>query len=150
VDQLLLEILLAPGPQRTAAETAQIASLRDQMLTSGSRAGLLLGAQAALASNQAQRASAQLLDWVVQRPRDALAWQLLARAQQAQGQTLRAVRAEAESRAAQRDYAGALDRLKAAQGLPAADRAADPIELAIVDSRRREVEVLLKEFEKEK
>jgi hypothetical protein len=60
------------------------------------------------------------------------------------------VRAEAESRVAQRDYAGALDRFKAAQALPAALRVADPIELAIVDSRRREVEVLLREAESEK
>ena len=150
VDHLQLEILLAPGAPLTAAELVQRAQLGDQALASGSRAGMLLGAQAALASNQPQRASARLLDWVVQHPRDALAWQTLARAQQAQGQTLRAVRAEAESRVAQRDYAGALDRFKAAQGLPAALRAADPIELAIVDSRRREVEVLLREIEAEK
>jgi predicted Zn-dependent protease len=149
VDHLALEILLAPGAPLSATEQTQRAQLGEQALAGGSRAGLLLGAQTALASNQAQRASARLLDWVVQHPRDALAWQTLARVQQAQGQTLRAVRAEAESRVAQRDYAGALDRFKAAQALPAALRAADPIELAIVDSRRREVEVLLREAESE-
>jgi predicted Zn-dependent protease len=91
-----------------------------------------------------------LLEWVVLRPRDALAWQMLARARQAQGQTLRAVRAEAESRAAHYDYAGALERFKAAQALPENLRAADPIELAIVDSRRREVEAQLRLWESEK
>jgi predicted Zn-dependent protease len=91
-----------------------------------------------------------LLEWVVLRPRDALAWQLLARTRQAQGQTLRAVRAEAESRAAHYDFAGALERLKAAQALPETQRAADPIELAIVDSRRREVEAQLRLWESEK
>ncbi len=147
VDQLQLEILLSPGQPRTPAEAALLSELGDQALASGSRAGRLLGAQAALASGQPQRASARLLDWVVQQPRDALAWQTLARAHQAQGHTLRAVRAEAESRVAQRDYAGAVDRFKAAQALPTAERAADPIELAIVDSRRREVEALLREAE---
>ena len=35
------------------------------------------------------------------------------------------------------------------QALPAADRTADPIELAIVDARRREVEALARESVKE-
>jgi beta-barrel assembly-enhancing protease len=150
VDQLLLELLLAPGAPLSSAETTQLASLRGELLASGSRAGLLLGAQAALAGNSAALASARLLEWVVLRPRDAQAWQLLARAQQAQGQTLRAVRSEAEARAAQFDYAGALERFKAAQALPEPLRAADPIELAIVDSRRRAVEAQLRDWEREK
>ncbi|MDP2024262.1 MAG: peptidase M48, partial [Hydrogenophaga sp.] len=69
-----------------------------------------------------------------------------ARAHQAQGQTLRSIRAEAESRAAHMDYEGAADRFRAAQALPAAQRAADPMELAIVDSRRREVERMQREL----
>ena len=150
VDQLLLELLIAPGAPLSNSETAQLAALRDALLASGSRAGLLLGAQAALASKGAAQASERLLEWVVLRPRDALAWQLLSRARQAQGQTLRAVRAEAESRTAQYDFPGALDRFKAAQVLPEALRAADPIELAIVDSRRREVEAQLRLWESEK
>jgi predicted Zn-dependent protease len=150
VDRLLLEVLTAAGVPLTINEAAQRVALRDQLLGSGSRAGLLLGAQAALASNAAASASTRLLEWVVLRPRDALAWQLLARARQAQGQTLRAVRAEAESRAAQYDWAGALERFKAAQALPETLRAADPIELAIVDSRRREVEAQLRLWESEK
>lgn len=150
VDQLLLALLMAPGAPLTSSETAQLVALRDQLLASGSRADLLLGAQAALVSNGAALASARLLEWVVLHPRDALAWQLLSRARQMQGQTLRAVRAEAESRAAQYDFAGALERFKAAQALPEALRGADPIELAIVDSRRREVETQLKFWESEK
>jgi predicted Zn-dependent protease len=149
VDQLLLELLVAPGAPLSNSETTQLAALRDTVLASGSRAGLLLGAQAALASNNPALASTRLLAWVVQRPRDALAWQLLARAQQAQGQTLRAVRAEAEARAVQFDHAGALERFKAAQALPEPLRAADPIELAIVDTRRREVEAQLRAWERE-
>jgi predicted Zn-dependent protease len=120
--------------------------LRDQALAGDSRADLLLGAQAALATGVPERAVARLQAWVVQHPRDAMAWQVLARAHQAQGQTLRSIRAEAESRAAHMDYEGAADRFRAAQALPAAQRAADPMELAIVDSRRREVERMQREL----
>ncbi|ODT33724.1 MAG: hypothetical protein ABS53_03905 [Hydrogenophaga sp. SCN 70-13] len=59
------------------------------------------------------------------------------------------MRAEAEARAAQFDWDGALERLRAAQALPPAQRNADPIELAIVDSRRRDVEERLREAMRE-
>ena len=78
-------------------------------------------------------------------PRDAVAWQILSRAYALQGQALRAIRAEAESRAAHLDFAGAVERFKVAQALPVAQRSADAMELAIVDSRRREVEARLRE-----
>jgi beta-barrel assembly-enhancing protease len=151
VNALLLEVLLSPArPGRAVeGELALLASLRDQAFNSSSRAGLLLGAQAALVSGAAPTAASNLMEWVVQHPKDAQAWQILARVQQAQGQTLRAIRSEAESRVAMLDYSGAVDRFRAAQGLPAAQRAADPIELAIVDSRRRDVEALLREATKE-
>jgi beta-barrel assembly-enhancing protease len=106
---------------------------------------MLLGGQAALATGAPELAAARLQDWVIGQPRDALAWQMLAQAQLATGHRLRAVRSEAEARVAQRDYAGAVDRFKAAQGLPAADRSLDPMELAIVDVRLRAAEVLLRD-----
>ncbi|WP_082585532.1 M48 family metalloprotease [Hydrogenophaga sp. Root209] len=145
-DALMLELLLSPATTpATPAQTTLLAELRDRSLGSASRAGVMLGAQAAIASGEPQRAVGRLQSWVVLQPRDALAWQTLARAYQAQGQSLRAVRAEAEARAAQLDYAGAVDRFRAAQSLPAAQRNADSMELAIVDSRRRDVEALLRE-----
>ncbi|MGC4367376.1 M48 family metalloprotease [Hydrogenophaga sp. R2] len=147
-DALLLEILLAPG-QLSPNHTPRLAELRDAALAGGSRSAVLLGAQAALATGEPGKAAGRLQEWVVSRPRDAQAWQLLSRAHQAQGQVLRSVRADAEARAAQRDFSGALERLKAAQALPPAQRNADPIELAIVDSRRRDVELLLKESMRE-
>ncbi len=145
-DALMLELLLTPG---APPNPTLLAELRDAALASGSRGPLLLGAQAAIASGEAERASSRLQVWVVDHPRDALAWQTLARAHQAQGRTLRAVRAEAEARAAHFDWDGALERLKAAQALPPAQRNADPIELAIVDSRRRDVEERLREAMRE-
>ena len=147
VDALQLEVLLTALPSTGTAAPAQAASLaalRDQAITNGGRSLTLLGAQAALTTGEPQRAAAQLQSWVVQRPRDAMAWQTLSRVYQAQGHTLRAVRAEAESRVAHLDYAGAVERFKAAQALPAAQRAADPMELAIVDSRLRDVQALLR------
>ena len=141
-DALMLELLLTPG---APAQPALLAELRDSALQASGRSGVLLGAQAALASGQAQRAASRLQVWTVEHPRDAQAWQLLARAHQATGHTLRAVRADAESRAAHLDWDGALERFKAAQALPPAQRNADPIELAIVDSRRRDVEQRLRD-----
>jgi hypothetical protein len=94
-------------------------------------------------------ATQNLLTWVAVNPQDALAWQWLASVYTAQNQPLRALRAEAESRAAHLDYAGALDRLKAAQGLkPGATGArsnADHIDASIIDTRRRQIEALLKD-----
>ncbi|MDO9133467.1 M48 family metalloprotease [Hydrogenophaga sp.] len=149
-DALMLELLLSPATSpATPAQTALLAELRDRSLEGASRAAVMLGAQAAIASGQPQRAVTRLQSWVVLQPRDALAWQTLARAYQVQGQSLRAVRAEAEARAAQLDYSGAVDRFRAAQSLPVAERSADSMEMAIVDSRRRDVELLLRDSVKE-
>jgi predicted Zn-dependent protease len=150
-DRLLLELLLqqhaaAPAGGVSPAATALFKRLRDEALVEQTRSATLLGAQAALISGEVARAASVLQNWVVLYPRDALAWQTLARAYTLQGQTLRAIRAEAESRLALFDHAGAVDRFKAAQRLPAEQRAADPIELAIVDSRLRQAEGLLREF----
>ncbi len=143
-DALLLEVLLAtPGASATA--NPLLAELRDQALRASGRGQVLLGAQAAIATGVPQRAAARLQDWVLRHPRDAQAWQTLAQAQQAQGQSLRALRSQAESHVARLDYAGALERLQAAQQGPEAQQGADPIDLAIIDSRRRAVQSLLNE-----
>lgn len=153
-DELLLEVLLSapvakPSGGREAANAALLLKLRDQALASDTRAGLLLGAQAALATGAPEIAASRLQDWVVAHPRDAMAWQTLSQVYQAQGQILRAVRAEAESHAAHMDYEGAVVRFKAAQALPEAQRSADLMELAIVDSRLKDVERLLKDSARE-
>ncbi len=141
VDALLIEVLVtAPN----GAQDARLPALRDQALAGNSRAQLLMGAVAALAAQTPQAAAGALQNWVVGHPRDALAWQTLSRVQAASGQRLRSVRSEAEARAAVLDFEGAAARFKAAQSLPAADRQADAMELAIVDVRRREVEAQLK------
>ena len=79
-------------------------------------------------------------------PRDATAWQLLAAAYTAQGQTLRAIRAEAEAQVALLDYSAAADRFKAAQELVRKGAAgSDHIEASIIDTRARQTESLLRE-----
>ncbi|MGE0098876.1 MAG: M48 family metalloprotease [Hydrogenophaga sp.] len=154
-DALLLELLLAPvmaanagASSLPAAQAGLLVELRDQALAGTTRASAIYGAQAAIATGQPERAVARLQAWVTLQPRDAMAWQTLSRAHAAQGQTLRAIRADAEARAAQLDYSGAAERLRAAQGLPAAQRT-DGMELAIVDARRREVEALLRDSTRE-
>jgi predicted Zn-dependent protease len=153
VDGLVLEILLASvaaagAPSLPPAQANLLAELRDQSLAGTSRTSALQGAHAALATGQPQRAVSRLQAWVALHPRDAVAWQTLSRGYAEQGQTLRAIRADAEARAAHLDFGGAVDRFKAAQALPAAQRT-DGMELAIVDSRRREVEVQLRESVRE-
>jgi beta-barrel assembly-enhancing protease len=142
LDALLIEVALA-APD--GAKSAGLAPLRDAALASGTRAGLMLGASAALAGGQPELAASRLQLWVVDHPRDALAWQTLSRVQAAQGQRVRALRSEAEAYAAMFDPEGALARFKAAQALPAAVRQTDAIEMAIVDARRREVEDQIRE-----
>ena len=111
-----------------------------------SRAELLLLARALIASNRAPEVSQALQVWVAGHPGDALAWQLLAQSSGQQNQQVRAIRADAESRAAQLDYGAALDRFKAAQGLMRSrPGSADYVEGSIVDTRTRQTESILKE-----
>jgi len=136
----------------------QVRRLTEQLGTSDTAGGqprrpaLLLQAQAALQANlpDTLALSAQnLQNWLARYPQDALAWQWLASLYATQNQTLRALRAEAEAQAARLDYAGAIDRLKAAQermkaaGAPSSS--ADHIDASIIDTRLRQVQALLKE-----
>ena len=70
---------------------------------------------------------------------------MLGRANTAQGQVLRAIRAEAEAQVALMDYAAAVDRFKAAQGLARSTPGVDHIEASIIDTRTRQVQSLLRE-----
>jgi predicted Zn-dependent protease len=108
------------------------------------RPEVMLAAQALTRSGQPAQAAQRLQMWLADHPRDAHVWQLLASAYAAQGLMLRAIRAEAEARAAQHDFDGAMDRFKAAQEL-ARRGTSDHIEASIIDTRAREVALLLRE-----
>ena len=112
------------------------------------RPEVILGATTAIRAGKADEASEQLQAWVASHPRDAQAWQLLSSAHAALGRNLRAIRADAESQVARLDYAAAADRFKAAQELArelARKGQADHFEASIIDSRSRQVALLLRE-----
>jgi predicted Zn-dependent protease len=163
---LAAEIALTAGDARNAAALLNASSVGPHDAAGESaterRPELLLGARVALQTGQGElvaEAVQRLQIWLAAHPRDAQAWQLLSSAYGAQGQALRAIRADAETKVALLDYAAALDRFKAAQELVRQDRAgnvggggkgaADYIDASIIDTRRRQVELLLKEQSKE-
>jgi predicted Zn-dependent protease len=141
--QLAVEVELMLGRPSEAAAAAV-------RLQPSSRAGLMLQSQALLAAGRGAEVVDALQSWISRQPGDALAWQLLAQGLEQQGQAARAVRADAESRAVQFDYSGAVDRLRAAQellrqgrGVPAA--ANQHIEASIIDTRLRQLQALARE-----
>lgn len=139
IDLLSVEIDLLAGVVPSAASSIDIAKAT-------SRAEVLTQAQALMAANRVQAVSDRLQTWVAVHPKDAMAWQVLATAYGRQNQNIRAVRADAESRAAQLDYPAALDRFKAAQGLMRSNPgSADYVEGSILDTRTRQMESLVKE-----
>jgi predicted Zn-dependent protease len=136
VDELLGE------PARAAEQVSWSAS--------PSRAELLTQGRVLVLAGRPEAVSDRLKNWVSLYPRDGSAWALLAQALHRQGQVLQAVRAEAEGRAAQFDYQGAVDRLKAAQDLLRQGRGGINssnlhIEASIIDTRARQLQALLRE-----
>lgn len=140
---LRVQSLIARG------EGAKALALADSAGDDGSRASLLLHAQAALAASSgtaklgpALRNSVEALQtWVSVHPHDAGAWTELAQGAERLGLPLRAVRAEAEARAALGDVSGALDRLRAGQRMARdVHSGADFIDASILDARVRELE----------
>ena len=132
--QRALDLLKAEAPATTSDPRGQ-----------AGRAALLLRAQALTRTGQAGEAASQLRTWVGDHPLDASAWQALAQAEAAQGQTLRALRAEGEAPMAQLDYAGAVNRWRAAQDWARQHPggSAELIEVSIVDARLRQAQALL-------
>ena len=87
-----------------------------------------------------------LQGWLSTHSRDPLAWSMLAQGEEALGQRLRAMRAQAEARAAVGDLNGAIDRLRAAQTLARSGVANDFIEGSVIDARLRQLEAQRREI----
>jgi predicted Zn-dependent protease len=87
-----------------------------------------------------------LRSWVATHANDALAWAMLAQTEDALGQPLRALRAQAESHVALGDIAGAIDRLRAAQSLARGGSANDFIEASVIDARLRQLQAQQREI----
>ena len=147
---LQAELALRAGQHARALELLPAAARPAHAAPEGQagRAVLLLRAQAQTRHGQAAEAASALQPWVSDHPRDASAWQALAAAWATQGQTLRQLRAEGEAQMAHMDYAGAVDRWRAAQDFSRQQRdggSADRIEASIVDARLREGRELLRQ-----
>jgi predicted Zn-dependent protease len=136
LDALGVQLALARGDTTQAAQRIDSGRLVD-----GSRAGLLLQADWALADGSApvlRRSAETLQTWVTEHRDDAGAWQALSQAAGRLGQPLRAVRAEAEVQAALGNLPGAIDRLRAGQQLARrGGPGTDFIEASVIDARLR-------------
>ncbi len=143
--------LLAAELDLAADDAGKAVALMESKNALPGRPEIMLLSQARLRTGQASQAGLavqQLQTWVANNPRDAQAWQLLSSAYAAQGQSLRAIRADAEAQVAHLDYAGAMERFKAAQNLSrdlTRKGAADHIEASIIDTRARQTALLLRE-----
>jgi len=158
---LLARLTAATAGNPVAADKVQLLSLEidiaagraeqaPRLASTTSRAAALLQSRADLAAGRPQDVSDRLQSWVSAHPRDAIAWQMLAAAYGQMGQSLRAIRADAESRVAQLDYGAARDRFKAAQDLARSGRdtgsgPGNHFDSSIVDTRAREIDRLLRE-----
>ena len=148
---LKAELALQSGE---AIQAVNLLNTKTSVINTTDRASRLLLAQSRVATHmpaQGKLAADDLVMWVNRMPRDANAWLYLSAAYELQGDTLRAIRAQAEARAAELDYAAALDRFKAAQAVAyqlakegKLDRSGN-IEASIVDARLRELERLRRE-----
>ena len=146
---LQAQVLTASGQAPRALALLDAPALAPQPGAAAMRPLLLARAQAALevgrgGNTTALRASTEALQtWVAEQHADATAWSLLAQCAEALGLRLRALRAEAEARAALGDLNGAIDRLRAAQGQArSAVSAPDFIEISIIDARLRDLNAL--------
>ena len=109
------------------------------------RAEVMLRTQMQLQTGQAAQAAQQLQVWLAGHQRDAMAWQYLARAYADQGKQIPAIRAEAEAHASRLDYVAAYDRFQAAQEELGRRKNVDYVEASIVETRKRELESLIRE-----
>jgi len=136
----LLGAELALAQNDAAATARRLAALP----LDASRPRMLLESQAALQAGDSARLKRQsevLQGWVSDHRSDALAWMTLSSCADRQGQTLRAVRAQAESRAAVGDLSGAIDRLRSGQRLARGGGSGqDFIESQVIDARLRDLE----------
>jgi beta-barrel assembly-enhancing protease len=140
---LQVQVRLARGDAAGALQ-----ALDGVTLDGNGRAALLLRAQATLDLQQQRGGAAPLLrqvtetlqTWVAERPQDASAWALLGGTADAIGLRLRALRAQAEARAAVGDLSGAIDRLRAGQDAARNASGQDFIEASVIDTRLRELQ----------
>ena len=135
--------------QNDAVSALAVLSVLGSDVAPYERSALFLTATAAAQSAPGpllERLAQSLQVWTSMHASDAQAWQLLGSVYAAQGRTLSAIRAQAESDAARMDYESAQARFKAAQDWVRQNGAqADGIEAAIVDARARQMASMVRE-----
>jgi predicted Zn-dependent protease len=145
------ELALVAGD---AAQSVAMLETKTTVLATNDRATRIQLAQSRIAtrkSAQGKVAASDLSLWLNQHPRDATAWLIQSSAYELQGDSLRALRSQAEARAMELDYGAALDRFKAAQTLAHQMDSAGKLdrsghmEASIIDARLRELERLRRE-----
>lgn len=116
-----------------------------------SRSVMLLSAQVALALGKeaVQRSVEEMQTWTSLHPQDATVWSQLSRSWEQMGHSLRALRADAESRIAIGDLTGGVDRLRAGQKLARSTRTVDFIEASVIEARLHEIESQVRRREAE-
>lgn len=140
---MLAEQALLAGDAPAAVQALQS---MDRML----RAERLLWAQAHTLMGPGtalDEAVSSLQTWVLQHAMDAPAWEILSQAQERRGRPVAALRAQAEHHMVKLDWAGAVDRLQAAQTRARTGRLTqdEHIEATIVDTRLRQAQLLRRE-----
>jgi predicted Zn-dependent protease len=129
----------------------QIANVTPSLdLSSGSRVEMLYAAQQMLnkpapTAAEARMLTSRLQDWTSSNPKDIDAWNFLSRAQLIQNQRVRSSMSIAEGLRAQLDESAALAQYLTAQSLIQQGLPADSVDAAIVDSKVRELQSLVRE-----
>ena len=137
---------LPVAPVPTGLTNSASATDRPVLLMTSQALAQLPASNLAAHGDLLRQTSSRLQTLVVQTPKDTGAWQALSTVLRLQAQPLRAIRAEAEGRAAQYDYAAAVDRLRAGQDMARSSRnSADYYEASIIDTRLREMQSLARE-----
>lgn len=146
---LLRVALLAERGGPPAQLGPALAQALAPLAADASRPAMMVRAQAALArqragdpgAREALRQSTEALQtWVAEHKKDALAWQTLSQTSEPLGLRLRSLRAGAEASLANGDLLGAVDRLRVARQIAQDTRSDDYIEVAVIQSRLRELE----------
>ncbi len=134
---LRLAVLLQVEVEIAAGDGAAAARLLAGSQQPDARPERIYTAEAALAGGgKLADAIDGLQTWVATHPRDGAAWQWLGQLYGADGQKMRALRAQGEQQMAQLDWAGAVDRFRAGQALMRSGGSReDYIEASIIDTR---------------
>lgn len=140
-DWLSIARRLSPPSVDVPAAQARV----ERGLKSEWRGEWLAAVQWRIDRGQAEQVVGALQSKVVTDPLDAEVWAMLALAREAQGQTLRMLRAQAEAQWARGNASGAVDRMVAAREWSAAHPAVDPIEAQVVLTRERDMRRFLAE-----